>query len=493
MKLLSTVSLALLPAALAAQQHFTELTSITGPSGAPYGFGLTVRDLDGDGDLDVGTGPWNGSLQVFLNDGEGALDELPGAGPAGGVFTNDMAAGDVDGDGDVDVVLASFQRPMQLYLNDGGASFRDASQTGLGGISGYEAIALGDFDGDGDLDLAIGGTPAESPRILLNDGSGGFASGAIDLPPVGARFQRIRAADLDGDGDLDAIVATTGRDVLLINAGGGVMVDRSDDLPAGPHVTADVALGDVDVDGDLDAVLGHQLPSYAQVLLNDGRARFTRAGDSSVTPRPVSILSLALGDADQDGDLDLAVGTWSDAPLELYLGDGRGRFVNDPGRTPRGGLDATENTAFADLDGDGDPELVLGNQWTANTRNPMRIYTNLHRQVHAPAPPRLGAPYAIDFYSEVGYGSATAVVLPLIGIVPAAIPLGALGVLRVEPASTLVSSLLLLPAPAGHAALALPIPSSPQLVGLPILTQALFASATGAARLSNLASGQVQP
>lgn len=100
----------------AAQQHYTELMPIAGTP-AVYGFGLATVDLDGDGDTDLVTGPWNGPLRIFKNDGEGALAELAGAGPVPGLFTNDLAAADVDGDGDPDVVLVNFARPMQLYLN----------------------------------------------------------------------------------------------------------------------------------------------------------------------------------------------------------------------------------------------------------------------------------------------------------------------------------------------------------------------------------------
>ncbi|MEM7203540.1 MAG: VCBS repeat-containing protein [Planctomycetota bacterium] len=469
--------------------QFSELTPIQGSPSAPYGFGMAVADFDGDGTVDVATGPWGGALRVFRGDGLGGLAEVANAGPPARVFTQDLVVGDVDGDGDLDAVVVNFQRPLQLYLNNGDATFSDESVRVLG-TDGYNAAELGDFDSDGDLDLFIVGDRMEAPFIALNAGNGRF-TGGIGLPPLPANARRLRSADFDGDGDLDAIVATTGTDVLLINDGRGVMMNRSSQLPAGTESTDDVAIGDVDGDGDLDLVLGQATGisiNRGRVLLNDGQANFTDLGRSAVTPDPMSVMSSALGDIDEDGDLDLVFGTWNDTPLQIYLNDGTGQFTLDASRAPPEELDATRNVAFADIDDDGDLDLVLGNQWTGTTQNRSRVYANLHRQTHAFAAPRIGSPWAVDLFSQPGYGTATDLGFTIIGSARGATPLGVLGVLQIDPAgSAAVGPVLLLP-PEGRATLAFDLPTNPGLIGTSLLAQSLVVSTTGTARLTNLAA-----
>ncbi len=170
-------------------------------------------DLDNDGDLDLVLLPveTDNARAVVLFNEEGGLFTEDDAGLAVDA-TRDVTLGDLDGDGDLDLVMGSWgaagaRNPAnQVWLNDGSGQFV-AGDTPL---SGSVAVTLGDLDGDGDLDLVAGQhdpyspTPGEPSRVLLNDGGGKFTS----VGEVGSgNFQRVRLGDLDGDGDLDALVA----------------------------------------------------------------------------------------------------------------------------------------------------------------------------------------------------------------------------------------------------------------------------------------------
>jgi hypothetical protein len=147
---------------------------------------------------------------LLLNDGTGAFTEIDAGLRVDA--TRGVALGDIDGDGDLDLFMASWgaagaRNPAdRVWLNDGSGHF----SAGDAPLTGSIQILLADLDGDGDLDAIAGQHPpysvvkGEPSRILLNDGAGHFTpSGTVG----GSNFQHLAIGDLDADGDLDAVVA----------------------------------------------------------------------------------------------------------------------------------------------------------------------------------------------------------------------------------------------------------------------------------------------
>lgn len=241
-------------------------------------------------------------------------------------------------------------------------------------------VELADLDGDGRLDLlfANGGgysTPGEPEmnRVFMNRGPGErFVEATRDVFGSDADLTRvIKARDFDGDGLIDVFVGNTFQTMsrLFIATGGGRFVERSEThLPRIALSVGDAEPGDVDGDGDLDLVLADWGPGNNMVnsggrtrlWLNDGSGRFR---DATAERMPETLVrfswDLELVDVDNDYDLDVLVSCKRCAGGKLFRNDGAGDFEEDPRGLPQ----YTNNYEFEamDLDGDGFLDLVTIN------------------------------------------------------------------------------------------------------------------------------------
>jgi len=256
----------------------------------------------------------------------------------------DVALGDLDHDGDLDAITSARATglPSTVWENDGSGVF--ASRGTLSAASDRSLLA--DLDGDGDLDVA-------SSSILLNDGGWLFRA----TEGLGTPFA---IGDFDGDGDQDIITGSA-------SASAPWRLQRNDGQA---HFTPvfiandsvfDLQVGDLNNDGALDmvAIVYGGMPGVERgvVMVNDGRGLFKELGTFGVD----ATRSLALGDLDGDGDLDLFAGSWGAGGArnpadQVWLNDGRARF--SPGETPFAG---SVEIVLGDLDGDGDLDAIAGN------------------------------------------------------------------------------------------------------------------------------------
>jgi hypothetical protein len=312
----------------------------------------------------------NGQNFVLVEESRLPIDtSLPGT------STTDVDLVDVDGDGDLDLFVAEGTdslagRPNRLLINDGTGRFVDESAVRLpAAVANSTKADFGDVDGDGDLDAIVANVGPE--QLLLNDGHGVFADASALLPPPVSIFQNISAdarfADVDGDGDLDILVSNEdpfpggvgAQNRVWIRTGAGTFQDETlTRLPAAVDQTAAMLPGDIDRDGDVDLVVLNR--GQENVLVNDGSGVFANQTAGRFPTTTDTTRGGALADLDGDGDLDVVTANSRGEAAAIYFNEAGVFTAGDFGMTPLPN-ETISGLEVADLDGDGDLDVYLAN------------------------------------------------------------------------------------------------------------------------------------
>lgn len=300
--------------------------------------------------------------------------------PAGVLGNNsmDVEMADIDLDGDIDLVIASEFRPNLILLNDGSGHFSNGTSGRLPQLfHDSEDIAIADFDQANGPDILFVSEDDQTNELYLNDSSGVFSDATSRLGTSGTS-NAVLAAYFNDDNYPDIIIGNAGQNVLLINDGTGFFNNETAQrLPVNFNITQDLELGDVDDDGDLDLIEGNE--NGNRLLFNDGNGFFS---DSTIARLPLPALGeetreADFADVDGDGDLDLyfanvTFGQGRPNQNRLLFNDGNG-FFSDSTAThlPQESFHTVDGD-FADLDDDGDLDLVIANAFGGN----YQIYAN---------------------------------------------------------------------------------------------------------------------
>lgn len=371
---------------------------------------VIVEDFTGDGRLDVLTTKFDldQSLQLKRNDGNGTFTDITAeAGLAlqlGGV---NVVQADIDNDGLLDLLVlrgggfdAPAEFPNSLLRQDRPGHFVDITkEAGVEVAAPSRTGAFADIDRDGDLDLFLGfdsdylypgsqtgpDAPERYPaRLFRNDGNCKFTdiskNAGIVNPQrcAGALF-----ADVDDDGYPDLFLSNfMSRNRLYMNRGDGTFVlDTNARGVGGWRETGPSAFFDYDNDGDLDLFMtscrhiyqiravcswykeGRIEGTTQEIFENDGKGTFKIVTDARGLRRTVTAESLNLGDVDNDGFVDMYIGTGSDDFAALFpnvlLLNGPDRFRDVSVNAGVGHLQKCHGIAMGDLDDDGDLDMAL--------------------------------------------------------------------------------------------------------------------------------------
>lgn len=292
-----------------------------------------------------------------------------------------VEAVDLDGDGDLDAVALSGDG-IGTFMNDGSGNFGELMEVPDRLARDARSMDVGDVDNDGDVDVVVGSIAGEeeaSVSLFLNDGNGAFTRETIATGAITGFADSLDVADVNNDGALDIVTIARGnldpeftivpgRFLIFMNQGGDAAgtfsapVDLDyvlDSEPAAVHVT--------DINGDgMSDVVGSASYGYNHAVFwwtqnDDGT--FKRSAD---IPTQAGPRFMDTADIDGDGDLDLVIPEQGNPDdfhpdqsgnrIILFENDGT-TFINPT--VVRNDIDGPERTLFRDMDADGDVDIVV--------------------------------------------------------------------------------------------------------------------------------------
>jgi len=305
---------------------------------APYIISLTIADANGDGipDLVVPIDGDPAAVAVLYGNGDGTF-RWGGSYKTGGLYAWSAAVGDLNGDGFPDLIVAVAcgtncnHGLLSVLLGKGDGTFGAPVTYETGPIA--SSVAVGDFNKDGHLDVVVANLcNTNNCRYGAHGGLSlflGNGDGTLQSPFVGGSGGEygysLAVADLNGDGNLDVVVANQCNDrkcqqpgtvMVLLGAGDGTFRWGAI-YPSGGYKTDNVVIGDVNGDGHPDIVTANPctfrsehyypgvcLPGSAGVLLGNGDGSFQQPVDYFSDPS-YKANWVAVGDVNSDGKPDL--------------------------------------------------------------------------------------------------------------------------------------------------------------------------------------------
>jgi hypothetical protein len=331
---------------------------------------IEVADFNNDKIPDVAvTSESDSSVTVLLGQGNGEFTQAPGSPFFTGNAPNDMAIGDFNKDGNLDLAFANHDRKyLTVLLGNGQGGFASAagSPFPVEVIPHTHGLATGDFNNDGRLDLVTDSWGNNEVEVLFGDSIKLFRTPGTFFKVGNHPYQRVRVADVNGDGNIDIVTTNLDGDnaTILLGDGKGAF----NEAPGSPVPCGDspfgLAIGDVNGDGKRDLAIINSPASTSDrrgtngltILLGDGAGKFAMMKGCSFYSGSIPN-RIAIGDLNGDGINDIAVSDNGTDKVYLFIMSRNGvasQLSVTVGSHPKG-------VALADVNGDGKADILVCN------------------------------------------------------------------------------------------------------------------------------------
>jgi hypothetical protein len=359
------------------------IMDLKGPGGSLIGFPLITFDQQASGSESNNSS--KAGIVTFKDvSATVGIDILPATSPVliKTTIYSHIEASDFDNDGDIDLYAGCYDATAStykhfLFSNEMGRYTDISKEAGLTHSGREFAATFADYDNDGFLDLFIlkeGGN-----KLYRNAGAGKFedvsAKAGIGNKTVG---NKALFFDLDHDGDLDLLIVSKGANLLYRNNADGTFTEQAAKMGiAGTGLNGtDAAFGDFDEDGDIDFLVTHDQGSVA-LYFNQRQGVFKNMVSGSGLEGAGNARSVAVGDYNNDGFLDLLFTTVRGFELYTNLKDGKFR-AEEKSNKMFGKLKAINGciAKFIDFDNDGHLDLLMSGESETATLKGLYLYHN---------------------------------------------------------------------------------------------------------------------
>ena len=338
--------------------------SLTSVSASSVAWG----DYDNDGDLDILLTGYSNSgpvSKIYRNNGDNTFTEQTSISLTG-VYSSSVAWGDYDNDGDLDILLTGYSNSgpvSKIYRNNGNNTFTEQTSISFTDVFA-SSVAWGDYDNDGNLDILLTGQTVGNnyvSKIYHNNGDNTFTEQTL-ISLSGVAGSSVALGDYDNDGDLDILLTGSYNSVrvskIYRNNGDNTFTEQTS-ISLTSVDYGSVAWGDYDNDGDLDILLtgAMGIEAVSKIYRNNGDNTFTE--QTSISLIEVSSSSVAWGDYDNDGDLDILLtgGSYNGPISKIYRNNGDNTFTEQTSISLTGV--GASSVAWGDYDNDGDLDILL--------------------------------------------------------------------------------------------------------------------------------------
>ncbi|MBT8276804.1 MAG: T9SS type A sorting domain-containing protein [Bacteroidia bacterium] len=318
---------------------------------------VKAADIDGDSDLDVIAGTsGNWSIVWYENmDGQGNYGPKNGINTTIGADSHSLHIADLDGDNDMDILVANNINHILFWFEntDGLGNFGPEQYISTEAAS-PSSVYASDLDNDGDMDVLSASTSDNKIAWYENDGLGSFGpQQIITTNALGANS--VYTADMDGDGDMDVLSASTSDNKIAWYENDGIgsfgpqqIISLEAEQPGSVYAC------DIDRDGDVDVLSASWADNKIAWYENGGLGSF--GPQQIISTNAEGAGSVYADDLDDDGDMDVLSVSYSDKKIAWYENDGLGSF--GPQQIISIDDEVPTSVYADDLDGDGDMDVL---------------------------------------------------------------------------------------------------------------------------------------
>jgi hypothetical protein len=329
---------------------------------------IAIGDFNNDSQLDIVVANyWTGNIGIFLGYDNGTFSSVmiyptgSNSGPCS------VAVGDFNNDDRLDIVVANINSSnVGVFIGYGDGTFSVMITYSTGSLSAPSSVVFGDFNNDGRLDLAVANSGMDNIGLLFGNGNSTFSNQTTFPTGSGSEPCFIAIGDFNNDNQLDIAIVNQGSNSfgVLLGCANGTFFSPLNYFIANGSQPYSVAVGDFNNDNRLDIIVTGTYTDNVGVFLGYINESFLSAPaySTGLLSRPTFI---TVGDFDNDTRLDVVVANNGTDNIMVIFGSGYGTFVSHTSHST--GNDSYPcSVAVGDFNNDGRLDIVVANSGTNN-------------------------------------------------------------------------------------------------------------------------------